>query len=57
MEWLLLVVVVAVAGVVAFALGRRRQRGLPEGVTDPAVRERMSTNKSSGWGGSGGNRL
>lgn len=55
MEWLLLsLVVAAVVGGLALAIGRRRETGLPEGVTDPAVRQRAAHNKSSEWGGTGG---
>jgi hypothetical protein len=57
MEWLLLLLAVAVVVVVvALAIGRRRRTGLPEGVTDPAVRQRTGANKSSGYGGWGGNQ-
>jgi hypothetical protein len=57
MEWLLLFLAVAVVVVVvALAIGRRRRTGLPEGVTDPAVRQRTGANTSSGYGGWGGNQ-
>src|SRR5918993_405191 len=57
MEWLLLLLAVAVVVVVvALAIGRRRRTGLPEGVTDPAVRQRLGANTSSGYGGWGGNQ-